>query len=60
MDPKEAGRAALRLLGGPEQIKEECREMRNGNFVENFLQDIGFGFGYCGVVRAFLRWRSFA
>src|SRR6266566_5851727 len=44
MDPKEARRAALRLLGGPDQIKEECREMRNVSFIENFLQDLGFGF----------------
>ena len=44
MDPKEARRAALRLLGGLEQIKEECREMRNVSFIETFVQDIGFGF----------------
>ncbi len=44
MDPKEARRAASRLLGGLEQIKEECREMRNVSFIENFSQDIGFGF----------------
>jgi len=44
MDPKEARRAAFRLLGGLEQIKEECREMRNVSFIENFLQDLGFGF----------------
>jgi hypothetical protein len=34
----------LRPLGGLQQIKEECREMRKINFTENLLQDLRFGF----------------
>jgi putative ABC transport system permease protein len=44
MNPQEARRAALQSLGGVEQIKEECREMRPTNLIENFLQDVRFGF----------------
>lgn len=44
MDREEARHAALRLLGGVEQLKKECREMRNVSFVENIFQDLHFGF----------------
>jgi len=44
MNPQEARRAALQSLGGVEQVKEECRDMRRTNLVENFLQDVRFGF----------------
>ena len=43
MNPKEARHAALRSLGGIEQAKEECRDARKVNSIENFLQDVGFG-----------------
>ena len=43
MTPEEARYAALRELGGVEQIKEECRDMRRVNYIENFLQDICYG-----------------
>jgi macrolide transport system ATP-binding/permease protein len=43
MKPQEARRAALQSLGGVEQVKEECREMRRTNLIENFLQDVRFG-----------------
>src|SRR6185437_8185376 len=43
MNPEEAHYAALRELGGLEQIKEECRDMRRVNYVENFLQDTRYG-----------------
>lgn len=43
MTPQEARYAALRELGGVEQIKEECRDMRQVNFVEDLLRDLGFG-----------------
>ena len=43
MTPKEARFAALRALGGVEQIKEECRDMRKVNYFENFLQDVRYG-----------------
>src|SRR5271156_7238776 len=44
MNPQEARRAARQSLGGVEQVKEECREMRGTNLIENFLQDVRFGF----------------
>src|SRR5271157_2520543 len=40
MTPEEARYAALRELGGVEQIKEECRDMRRVNYIENFFQDV--------------------
>jgi putative ABC transport system permease protein len=43
MPPEEARYAALRELGGEDQIKEECRDMRRVNYLENFLQDFGYG-----------------
>jgi macrolide transport system ATP-binding/permease protein len=44
MNPQEARRAARQSLGGVEQVKEECREMRRTNLIENFLHDVRFGF----------------
>jgi hypothetical protein len=44
MEPEEARYAALRVLGGLEQIKEECREMRNVSLIENIYQDLHYGF----------------
>ena len=41
--PEEARYAALREVGGVEQIKEECRDMRQVNYIENFLQDVRYG-----------------
>jgi putative ABC transport system permease protein len=41
--PQEARYAALRELGGMEQIKEECRDMWGLNSIENFLQDLRYG-----------------
>jgi putative ABC transport system permease protein len=43
MTAEEARYAALRELGGVEQIKEECRDMRRVDYVENFFQDIRYG-----------------
>jgi len=43
MNPQEARRAALGSLGGVEQVKEECRDTRQVNFMDNFLQDVRFG-----------------
>jgi macrolide transport system ATP-binding/permease protein len=42
MNPKEARHAALRSLGGIEQAKEECRDARKVNLIENFVQDVRF------------------
>jgi predicted permease len=44
MNPEEARDAALRSLGGVTQIEQECRDTRGVTFVENFLQDLRFGF----------------
>jgi putative ABC transport system permease protein len=43
MTPEEARYAALRELGGVEQIKEECRDMRRVDYIENFIQDTRYG-----------------
>jgi hypothetical protein len=43
MSPDEAHYAALRELGGVEQIKEECRDMRRVNFVDDLLKDLRYG-----------------
>ncbi|HEY6291790.1 MAG TPA: ABC transporter permease [Terriglobia bacterium] len=43
MPPQDARYAALRQLGGVEQIKEECRDMRRVNYIEGFLQDVRYG-----------------
>jgi predicted permease len=43
MTPAEARYAALRELGGVEQIKEECRDMRRVNLVHDLLQDLRYG-----------------
>ena len=43
MKPEAARYTALRELGHLDPVKEECREMRNVNFVENVLQDLHFG-----------------
>jgi len=39
---EEARYAALRELGGIDQIKEECRDMRQVNYTENFIQDVRY------------------
>ena len=42
--PEEARYGALRGFGGVDEIKEECRDMRRVNFIENFFQDARYGF----------------
>jgi len=54
MTPKEARYAALRDLGGVDQIKEECRDMRRLNFIDNLIQDLRYG------ARTLARNRGFA
>src|SRR5437870_851164 len=53
LTPEDARRAALRELGGVEQIKEECRDMRRTQWLETLLQDTRFG------VRTFRRQPGF-
>ncbi|HEV2352329.1 MAG TPA: ABC transporter permease [Terriglobia bacterium] len=43
MGAEEARYAALREMGGEDQIKEECRDMRRVNYIENFMQDVRYG-----------------
>jgi predicted permease len=43
MSAAEARYAALRAMGGMEQQKEQCRDMRRVNFIEDVVQDIRFG-----------------
>ena len=43
MTKEEARYAALRELGGVEQTKEECRDMRRVNYIESFVQDVRYG-----------------
>ncbi|MFN7995972.1 MAG: ABC transporter permease, partial [Bryobacteraceae bacterium] len=40
--PEAARRQARIELGGPEQIKEDCRDSRGLNFIENLLRDIAY------------------
>jgi len=54
MTPEDARYAALRELGGVDQIKEECRDMRRINFIDNLIQDVRYG------VRTLARSRGFA
>jgi hypothetical protein len=42
LTPTEARYAAQRALGGIEQRKEECRDMRRVNLIENTLQDLRY------------------
>src|SRR5215472_9437095 len=43
MTLEDARYAALRQLGGIEQTKEECRDMRRVSYIENSVQDIRYG-----------------
>lgn len=52
--PEDARRAAIRAMGAIEKSKEECRDMRSGNLVSEFLGDLR----YAG--RAFRRSPGFA
>jgi len=42
MTSQKAGYAALREMGGMDQIKEECRDMRKINFLDNLVQDVRY------------------
>lgn len=43
MSAGEARQAALRDMDGLDRHKEECRDMRRVNFIEDLLKDLGFG-----------------
>src|SRR5260370_40756522 len=42
MNAREAREAASRMLGGVSQIEEECRDMRQTQYLENFVQDLRY------------------
>jgi macrolide transport system ATP-binding/permease protein len=42
MSPRDARDAALRAFGGYQQKKEECRDMRGLNVIENLARDIAY------------------
>jgi predicted permease len=44
MSQQEARRAAVLEIGGLEKRKEECRDARQVNQLENFVRDVRFGF----------------
>jgi len=43
LTPEQARDAALRAMDGLAQRKEECRDMRRVNGIQNILQDIRYG-----------------
>jgi putative ABC transport system permease protein len=43
MDPEEARRRARLALGGPEQVKEQCRDARGIRWLEDLAQDMRYG-----------------
>src|ERR1700704_4269110 len=53
-DPQEARRQARLALGGPEQVKEKCRDARGTRWLEDLLQD------FRHAVRTFLNQPGFA
>jgi predicted permease len=43
MNSEDARRVAMREFGGVEQVKEECRDTRRANYLENLLNDVRYG-----------------
>ena len=44
MSPEEARYSAVRTLGGITQIEQQCRDARGGSVLEDFVQDLRYGF----------------
>jgi predicted permease len=44
MSPEEARRSAIRAMGGLTQIEQQCRDAQGGNVMQDFIQDLGYGF----------------
>src|SRR5258708_38247297 len=42
LDPVEARRQARLTLGGPQQVKEECRDARGTRWLEDLWQDLRY------------------
>ncbi|MGH9540308.1 MAG: permease prefix domain 1-containing protein [Terriglobales bacterium] len=58
MTRQEAVSAALRTVGGVEQIKEECRDMRRVNYIENFVRDLRYAVRMLARNPGFWPWLS--
>jgi hypothetical protein len=43
IDPVEAQRRARLEIGGPEQVKEQCRDVRGTRWVDDLAQDVRYG-----------------
>ena len=44
MSPEEARRSAMLAMGGIAQIEQQCRDARGGSVLEDFGQDLRYGF----------------
>jgi putative ABC transport system permease protein len=44
MSPEEARRSALLAIGGLTQIEQQCRDARGGSVLQDFIQDLRYGF----------------
>lgn len=53
MNTREAREAASRMFGGVSQIEEECRDKRQTQYLENFVQDLRYAVRMLGKSPAF-------
>ena len=44
MSPEDARRSAFHALGGITQVEQQCRDARGGNILNDFVQDLRYGF----------------
>jgi len=44
MSPQDARRSAILTLGGITQIEQQCRDARGGSVLQDFVQDLRYGF----------------
>ena len=44
MSAEEACRSAMRAMGGLTQIEQQCRDARGGSVLQDFIQDLRYGF----------------
>ena len=44
MSPEEARYSALQAMGGLAQIEQRCRDVRGGSVLQDFVQDLRYGF----------------
>jgi hypothetical protein len=57
MNPREAREAALQDFGRVEKTKEECRDMRGTQWIEEIWQDLRYGVRILAKDRKFTAWR---